>query len=297
MTKVIPTAISSLLLHTIRAHCDQMLFLSLFTGSLFSRVHAVRPSDFDAKELVAKNHDCPPGTYRSYVINRQKDVDRYSKFASRAGKANLIVERFDAIDKDELAMTRYLDSFVENGLVRAELVEGLKNKTAGFACTEDIFVPGQNCLGTLACSLSHIMLWQKLAAESNDRVSVIFEDDADIPENFSTELQRAMCAVPQDWDMIMLGHSPRVVGDAVNSLFVKPALSSPIGTNGQHHAYVVRPSGLKKVLQFMSPVSSYATSDNTLRKNFDKYNAYFLKDSMVKQAHDEASVRKIRSHY
>jgi GR25 family glycosyltransferase involved in LPS biosynthesis len=116
-----------------------------------------------------------------YVINLKKNTDRLEKFMENAKKANVNVERFDAIygkelQKDHPDIFKY---FVKDHKLN----------------------PGQ-----IGCALSHIKVWQD-AIDNNYNNILVFEDDAIIPENFWNKFNKAYEELPKDWDCFSLNCS------------------------------------------------------------------------------------------
>jgi len=114
-----------------------------------------------------------------YVINLKKNQDRLEKFMENAKKANVKVERFDAVYGKELSKDHpdILKYFVkDHGLIS----------------------------GQIGCALSHIKIWED-AIKNNYNNIIVFEDDAIIPEDFWDRFNEAYNELPKDWDMLLLG--------------------------------------------------------------------------------------------
>lgn len=114
-----------------------------------------------------------------YVINLKKNQDRLEKFMENAKKANVKVERFDAVYGKELSKDHpdILKYFVKD--------HGL--------------IPGQ-----IGCALSHIKIWED-AIKNNYNNIIVFEDDAIIPEDFWDRFNQAYNELPKDWEMLLIG--------------------------------------------------------------------------------------------
>jgi GR25 family glycosyltransferase involved in LPS biosynthesis len=99
------------------------------------------------------------------------------------------VERFNAVDKDFLDIGLYL----RQGALTCHGAELWKKK--------------QDKLGDLACMLSHLLLWKRIAGEPGPGIHVIFEDDADIQRDFLGKLRECLPTLPSDFDYAYLGHN------------------------------------------------------------------------------------------
>jgi len=147
--------------------------------------------------------------------------------------------------------------------------------------------------GPYACTISHNRLWRKLVREASrpDDQYLIFEDDSIIPPDFLSKLEKAMRVVPKDWDLLYLNHNRLLGQNLPGDVWFKPAKEYPgMGTNALMNAYLVRPSGLERILRFQHPISFVYTNDDNLRRHFMDFNAYFMIEKLVNTR--GASVRK-----
>jgi GR25 family glycosyltransferase involved in LPS biosynthesis len=192
---------------------------------------------------------------KAYVISMERDSDRRERFLARCRKAGLTVEWFNAIDG------RSVD--IADRIRRGYLTKDFSLRMPG----------------SLGCLLSHIDLWEKIQKERICDYALIFEDDAKIPENFLSRLVRIpWSAVPDDWDMLWLGWH-KLACDPVNRYVAKPAAKK---RNSGHFAYMIKASSVPKIRAILLPYSNNSSKDVILRKNFDKFNAYFLRRKIVR---------------
>merc|ERR1719499_2299381 len=89
---------------------------------------------------------------------------------------------------------------------------------------------------------------------------------------------------PDDWDFLYLNHN-RLVGEYASDRFwFKPKnMPEKPGTNALANAYMLRPAGAVRMLRFQSPISYEWSNDSNMRRNFDKFSAYFLVEALVHQ--------------
>ena len=135
--------------------------------------------------------------------------------------------------------------------------------------------------GSIACFISHCSLWKKLKDKPGE-VFLIFEDDCKILPNFSNNVNKMLKYVPNDWDMIWLGHG-KLKGIFINKNVLVPENNPGVKFNSLHHCYLIKKSSIDKLLSILLPINSFLPKDSKIRKNFDKFNAYFIKNSLATQ--------------
>ncbi len=133
--------------------------------------------------------------------------------------------------------------------------------------------------GSLGCFLSHITIWKMIHADPTCEVGLIIEDDARLARSFRSRLE-AIPAPPADWDMLWLGYF-RARGQAVDEWFLRPDFPSRRSDNSGHFCYLVRSASVPKLLQMLTPYNNLNSKDVLLRKRFDQFNAYFLRQRIA----------------
>lgn len=116
----------------------------------------------------------------SYVINLDRHSERLTKF--RQNKCAQEFERIKAIDKNDLAKVGLPELFFN--------VEIIENK-----------IKRKITLGEIACTLSHISCWHKIA--TNDELSdkdyaVIAEDDIVLSDNFDVVIHNLLFKINEE---------------------------------------------------------------------------------------------------
>ena len=204
-----------------------------------------------------------------YVINLKKNKDRLEKFMKNAKKANIKVERFDAVYGKELSKDHpdILKHFVKN--------HGLR-------------------LSQIGCALSHIKIMED-AINNNYNNILIFEDDAIIQEDFWDRFYEAYNELPKDWDMLLLSINTGY-GKLYNNKLIK--LTKYNGNWGSI-GYLVNINFIKKIVNN----KFNTTIDNFLRNKYYYNNNYkvflinpllinhdytFYSDNMNKFRNDES---------
>ena len=111
-----------------------------------------------------------------FVINMDKDKDRLDKIANALLKQNITFERMPGVPGKDIKNDKRLTEFCNS--VCGDSVKG--------------------------CALSHRNIWD-IAYERNYDAILVFEDDADIPEDLSYKLQKIWDKRPANYDIISLG--------------------------------------------------------------------------------------------
>ena len=133
----------------------------------------------------------------------------------------------------------------------------------------------------MACLLTHCGLWEKLK-QSHNKNFLIFEDDCHILPDFKEKAKRYLKEVPDDWDMIWLGHG-KLKGRKISKNVLVPENNPGAGYNALHHCYMIKKSSIDKILNIIFPLKENISKDSIIRKNFDKFNAYFIVESLASQ--------------
>ncbi len=205
---------------------------------------------------------------KAYVISlkeHQKRANRFLKYANRAG---VEVSLFEALKGTE--------------------IDTDKLKTEGLL-SDDFFLHMAGSLGTL---MSHTSIWRDVRDNPDCNIGLIFEDDALINKKFESKLSSIpLDDIPDDWDMIWLGWH-KINGDKYNNSFTTP-IKGKKGNSG-HYAYLIKSSSVDKLLDIVFPYNNRNSKDVILRKNFDKFNAYFLTKRIVRTPYIQfGSTRKL----
>ena len=176
----------------------------------------------------------------AFVINLDKDKEKYALFLQNFKTENIIVERFSAIDGKEYRKTNPQDlSFYASNFST--------NKAIG-------------------CFKSHLMCWQQIV-NRNLPYAIIFEDDiiAAKPQEWEDQIISTVQNMSNvSWDIILLGYHSQYVtnyadknpllfyffrslGYGKKSKVIKDNIITPV-TFGGTHAYVISNTGAKKLL-------------------------------------------------
>lgn len=195
---------------------------------------------------------------KGYYITVKEFKMRQLFMEKQINKYDLNINKFEGINKYKIN----LNKLVKTGLIKHP------------------FNIRKHRLGTLACCLSHVLLYMKIYNENKDNdkeIFLILEDDAFILPDFKKKLEFYYKYIPKNWDMVWLGYN-KFLGKQINKYVGVPTNNPPGGVNACHHCYLIKKSSIQKILKILVPLNyiSSMTKDLYIRKNFDKFNAYFI---------------------
>ncbi|KAK0207869.1 hypothetical protein DFS33DRAFT_1253176 [Desarmillaria ectypa] len=107
----------------------------------------------------------------------------------------------------------------------------------------------------VACWESHLSVIKEIAKLEKDTFGVILEDDVDLEKDIRNRLNRVWTYLPDDWDMVYLGH-------CWGNETYYPALTPPASSTESQlhpskkpkctHAYAVSPIGARRLLLYLT---------------------------------------------
>ena len=97
---------------------------------------------------------------------------------------------------------------------------------------------------TWGCLVSHLRIWEDAINDGTESV-LVFEDDAVLCDDFTSQAERFLSQVPADWDLLFLGghHCPDTVPIRINEQVFRPEAS------WRTHGYAVRGEFIKTLYQ------------------------------------------------
>lgn len=120
----------------------------------------------------------------AFVINLDRDRDRWTHMLAEAAKAGLEIERFAAVDG------RHLPAAFEPWLGAEETRRKLK--------------PGE-----IGCYASHLALMKRIADGAAGDAVLILEDDLILPADLVALLDAIEAHLPAGWDIVRLSNPPK----------------------------------------------------------------------------------------
>lgn len=116
---------------------------------------------------------------RTFVLTVDRPIKRFDDTAKHLDERGVKWERFNGID-NQLCRLMPMDTF---DLDRVGEKIGPKH---------------------ICATLSHYLVWH-LMSYQQDEMFIVYEYDCRLPEDWQEQYNRAMSAVPDDWDILMLG--------------------------------------------------------------------------------------------
>ena len=168
---------------------------------------------------------------QTYVINMDKDRDRYTHFMKNYMNS-------DASENDILRFPGIVGKTErpDDWMTKESLNELLKIEKKGYRTHHHSLTRGG-----LGCFLSHSNLAKKLLDDTINDAYLVFEDDTTVFPFTYSKIHDALNHVPQDWDIVLF-YTIRAVGRKENNYFNK--LKSFWGMN----CYIINKNGAKKLL-------------------------------------------------
>ena len=217
--------------------------------------------------------------YRTYVINMDKDVERYNKIASyyhNSDLSDLPLERYSAVVGKNVEPSDWLTDDAIN-----DFKQVLNNgyRTHHYQLT----------YGGIGCFLSHYNLAKQLLGEKkNVDAYIVFEDDTAIPRNLLSHIERNISELPEDWDYLMF-YTIRANGEPSTNKLNK--LKSFWGLNG----YIINKKGARKLVEETNTNKIDGQIDSYLSRMIQqkKMNVYATKKHLVKSNAQDTNIQVI----
>ena len=217
--------------------------------------------------------------YRTYVINMDKDVERYNKIASyyhNSDLSELPLERYSAVVGKNVEPSDWLTDDAIN-----DFKQVLNNgyRTHHYQLT----------YGGIGCFLSHYNLAKQLLGEKkNVDAYIVFEDDTAIPRNLLSHIEKNISELPEDWDYLMF-YTIRANGEPSTNKLNK--LKSFWGLNG----YIINKKGARKLVEEINTNKIDGQIDSYLSRMIQqkKMNVYATKKHLVKSNAQDTNIQVI----
>ena len=222
---------------------------------------------YTRKKSLQRGGENPELFTMAYVINLDSSKDRLDVIMKAAEKAKFTMTRFPAVKVDKSILGN------DSGAT-------LQRQGIGYIIYLDLKGEFQYG-GTIGCYLSHRDLLEKISKDETNKAigTLIFEDDAIIPENLVETLNTAMKDIPEDWDMCFLGKNPISADHVKGSIHKLKDGFNPYTNNGTW-AYIVKNASIKdKIL----PTFRYMMGGMDSHYNCfqEKFNTYVVIEKLV----------------
>lgn len=203
-----------------------------------------------------------------YVINLDRDYDKFNLLKKSLDKNNYNYTRFSAIDGKNIS---------PNDII---LKKYFGNKIVDYS-------PEQKC-----CSLSHLSIW-KYILKTNTRYNIIIEDDVILPENLYEKINLCINQLPEDWDFLFLGGN-KIIGTKYSKNIIKPLRNNNKKIDGNYgtFGYVINSKNLKSIINDSIIFKHHI--DVHIQLNLGKkYKIFFTNPQIIK--HNYNSLSNIKS--
>ena len=120
-----------------------------------------------------------------FLINLDRDPDRLAFMAAAISRLGLTFERIPAVYG--LEMPAWIKPYFLNA--RGEIASGLRR-------------------GEVGCYASHLVVARRMV-EGQIPAALVFEDDLELPEDFSALIVAALQHLPEGWDILRLSNPPK----------------------------------------------------------------------------------------
>lgn len=182
-----------------------------------------------------------------FIINLEKDKDRWDSISKQCIQNDLNFVRFNAINGNNVSKKKINEYFAENVNLN----------------------PGQ-----IGCALSHIKIWEYSLKNNYDHI-LILEDDAILPNNFKDRVKPILNSLPSDWDYLSL-NCAYCEGYDYNQNLIK------VSKNICTVSYFISRKGMSKILNIIKENKIRIPIDNFLHKFFfNNSNSFLAKDHFV----------------
>jgi GR25 family glycosyltransferase involved in LPS biosynthesis len=222
--------------------------------------------------LQTKNRKHVGDLVSYHVINLDRSPDRLVAFKTRAAAAGLgDVQRWAATDTRRITKEQTIAAGVEGDLYDAAAKKG--------------------SFGVIGATLSHRRLLQHLETVTADPADLhaIFEDDAQIPQDFLARWEHVKPFLPADYDVVYFGYTfpnqHKVCGpiNAANPAWMNGGKTGNVGV----FAYAVRHGALPKINAYMA--HSHTAFDNQLAQMGTAWGLYYVSPEIVPHDYEVAS--------
>lgn len=200
-----------------------------------------------------------------YLINLKRRPDRLGNFLkhynnSDMKKYNII--KFEAIDGGNLDVSKCPLSELARG--ELQQLESTGFRTKHYQLTK----------GAIGCYLSHVKIWENIL-KHNSEISLIFEDDAQIPNNLNKRIHEEMENIPTDWDIVLFGFICKKCMKYDNYNEVERFMLT--------HCYMIKKESIVKIMNTRTLFPITQQIDSLMSELSSLINIYTAKEKLVPQ--------------
>lgn len=208
-----------------------------------------------------------------YLLNLKRRPDRLINFMNKYVQSDIAtypIMKVDAVDGSALDIDRVPLTEIARGELKEIELTGFRSKHY------------QLTKGAIGCYLSHVKIWHHILVNGHE-VALIFEDDANIPQNFNFFLNKAIVQVPMDWDIVLLGYM-------CNKCDSYPT-HNEVDRFMLTHAYLITSKAIERIVATKSLFPITQQIDSYLSELSDVLNIYTIKRSLVPQFRSRTDIQ------
>lgn len=208
-----------------------------------------------------------------YLINLKRRPDRLENFLKYYRKSDMKsqkVIKFDAIDGSMLDVSK----IPLTELAKAELQQ---LNTTGFRTKHY-----QLTKGAIGCYLSHVKIWENIM-KNEYGITLVFEDDAQVPEDLNQKIHEEMKYIPDDWDIILYGY--------VCKKCMKYDKYNEVERFMLTHCYMIKKSAIVKIMKSNTLFPITQQIDALMSELSPILNIYSVRDKLVKQFESRTDIQ------
>jgi glycosyl transferase family 25 len=203
--------------------------------------------------------------FNIYLIHMAKNTERLINFNNYYNNSDIAFKKFEifpAVVGKDINLIEYVSPKAYEQILQTEKTKTRKHH---YDLTR----------GAVGCYLSHMGIYKKLLA-SNNKYTIIFEDDSIMASDFYERLLYGINVIPDDWDILLLG--VMCLKCDIKKDYIK--INRFWGT----HGYIVRREGAYKLVEYLDkPMSKQIDADLSLLIKRGLLNVYGINPIIVAQ--------------
>lgn len=221
-----------------------------------------------ASYITAKPQSLKIENIPAFCITLDRRPDRWKRFQDQPGIKGLDITRFKAVDGKTIDITN--DDRIALSTKRNILRKYRRSH-------EEL-----DSVGGVGCALSHIAVWQWMV-DNNQETVLIFEDDAQVPDDFMKRANECikkspLLQDPKKWDMWLLG------GKWADLSYIPGEYHTiRVGAFYLFHAYVMTLHGAKQLLKEVYPIHCHIDLWVSIYANIHNFRMVGCKELIIPQ--------------
>jgi GR25 family glycosyltransferase involved in LPS biosynthesis len=212
------------------------------------------------------------------VISLDRRPDRYQTFLENAEAADIHPDRITRISAVD---AKTFDATIHPS-VSLLTAHNIRNKVR-----RSIYEIDNH--GAVGCSLSHFKTWE-WTLQSTGPAVLIFEDDAEIPQDFQKRFAKVVADLPESWDVICFYNTPMGDGATGCSTKVEGDLWYSCSSLTGSHAYLLSKRGAKRLLANAYPIELHMDAYMAFMSRMNRITMLWHPDLSIYQMFDKSDI-------